>query len=76
GQWNTARIIVQGNRVEHWLNGSRILAYDRSSDAFRQAVALSKFKNTAGFASATSSPILLQAHGDLVHFRNIRIKER
>lgn len=76
GQWNTARIIVQGNRVEHWLNGSRILAYDRSSEAFRQAIALSKFKNTAGFASALSSPILLQAHGDLVHFRNIRIKER
>lgn len=75
GEWNTARIIVKGDHVEHWLNGTKILEYDRNSDAFRQAIVLSKFKNTAGFATAASSSILLQAHGDLIHFRNIKIKE-
>jgi len=75
GEWNTARIIVRGDKVEHWLNGTKILSFDRSSEQFRQAIALSKFKTTEGFAMATTSPILLQAHGDLVHYKDIKIKE-
>ena len=75
GEWNTARIIVRGNHVEHWLNGTKILQYERGSEAFKKAIAESKFKTTEGFAQATSSPILLQAHGDKITFRNIKIKE-
>lgn len=74
-QWNTARIVVKGNNVQHWLNGVKILEYERGSEAFKQAIAQSKFKTTKGFAEATSSPILLQAHGDKVAYRNIKIKE-
>jgi hypothetical protein len=68
-------IKVKGNHVEHWLNGSKVLEYDRDSDQFRQAIAQSKFKTTNGFATATTSSILLQAHGDLIHYKNIKIKE-
>lgn len=75
GVWNTARIVAKGQHVEHWLNGVKILEYERGSDAFKQAIAQSKFKTTKGFAEATSSPVLLQAHGDKVTFRNIKIKE-
>jgi hypothetical protein len=75
GVWNTARIVVKGDHVEHWLNGAKILEYQRGSAAFKQAIAQSKFKTTTGFAEATSSPVLLQAHGDKVSFRNIKIKE-
>jgi hypothetical protein len=75
GEWNNARIIVRGDKVEHWLNGVKILSYDRSSEEFKKAIALSKFKNTKGFAMAATSPILLQAHGDLVHYKDIKIKE-
>jgi hypothetical protein len=75
GEWNNVRIIVRGDKVEHWLNGRKILEYDRSSEAFKQAIALSKFKTTKGFAMTSPSPILLQAHGDLVHYRDIKIKE-
>jgi len=74
-QWNTARIVVKGDNVQHWLNGVKILEFERGSEAFKQAIAQSKFKTTKGFAEATSSPILLQAHGDKVSYRNIKIKE-
>jgi hypothetical protein len=75
GEWNTARIVVKGNHAEHWLNGLKIIAYERDSEAFKEAIAKSKFNTTHGFAEAVSSPILLQAHGDKVAFRNIKIKE-
>jgi hypothetical protein len=75
GVWNTAKIMVKGQHVEHWLNGVKILEYERGSDTFKQAIAQSKFKTTKGFAEATSSPVLLQAHGDQITFRNIKIKE-
>lgn len=75
GAWNTARIVSKGSHVEHWLNGTKILEYERGSEKFKRAIAESKFKDTQGFATATSSPILLQAHGDKVWYRNIKIKE-
>lgn len=75
GEWNTIRIITKGNHVEHWLNGVKVLEYEKGSEAFREAIARSKFNKTAGFAETSPSPILLQAHGDKVSFRNIKIRE-
>jgi hypothetical protein len=73
GGWNTARIVVRGNRVEHWLNGRKILDYDRNSPEFRDAFEHSKFRNISGFPKWTEGHILLQEHGSEVSFRNIRI---
>ena len=75
GEWNTARIVAKNNHVEHWLNGTKILEFTRGNEQFKQAIAASKFKDTKGFAEATSSPILLQAHGDKITYKNIQIKE-
>jgi hypothetical protein len=74
GEWNTARIIVRGNHVEHWLNGEKILEYDRTSPEFKAAFAQSKFKNIADFPTWTDGHILLQEHGSVVYFRNIKIR--
>ncbi|MEO6916059.1 MAG: DUF1080 domain-containing protein [Chitinophagaceae bacterium] len=74
GEWNHVRIISKGNHAEHWLNGKKMLEYERGSEAFKKLVAESKFKNEKGFSEPNSSPILLQEHGDVIHYRNIKIR--
>lgn len=74
GEWNSSRILVSGNHVEHWLNGERVLEYELGSPQLAAAVANSKFRDVAGFGSRRASPILLQDHGSEVWFRSLRLK--
>jgi len=74
GEWNHARIISKGQNVEHWLNGKKIVSYKRGSDAFNALVAVSKYRTEKNFATPARASILLQDHGDVVSFRNIKIK--
>ncbi len=75
GTWNRAMIIVKGNNVQHWLNGQMTLEYERSTPAWRELVATSKFKNSPGFGEVIEGRILLQDHGNKVSFKDIKIKE-
>ncbi len=75
GEWNTARIVVRGTHGEHWLNGVKVLEYDRGTAGFRATVAASKFHVYPGFGEANSGYLLLQDHGFPVSFRNIKILE-
>jgi hypothetical protein len=72
---NQSRIIVQGRRVEHWLNGERVLEYELGSDAVLAGVATSKFKTVKGFGTKIKGRILLTDHKDEASFRNLKIRE-
>jgi hypothetical protein len=75
GEWNTARIVVRGAHGEHWLNGVKVVEYDRFTPEFRKLVAGSKYHVYPGFGEAHSGYLLLQDHGFPVDFRNIKIRE-
>lgn len=74
GEWNHARIVVKGNHAEHWLNGEKILEYDRNTPEFHKLVAESKFHAVSGFGDWPDGHILLQEHGSMVSFRNVKIR--
>ncbi|MDB4657604.1 DUF1080 domain-containing protein [bacterium] len=74
GKWNTSRIVVNGNHVEHWLNGAKVLEYDCGSDAIMTQVPETKFKKYPGFGEKVTGHILLTDHKDPCWFRNVKIR--
>jgi hypothetical protein len=75
GVWHSARIVSKNGHVEHWLDGVKVVEFNRRSDSFRALVAKSKYKKFAGFGEWPKGHILLQDHNDHVSFRNIKIRE-
>jgi 3-keto-disaccharide hydrolase len=74
GEWNQGKIVVNGNHVEHWLNGQRVVAYELWSDEWKSLVAESKFKDMQYYGKSPKGHIALQDHGDRVEYRNMKIK--
>ena len=75
-KWNHGRIVVRKNgKVEHWLNGFKVLQYERGSNIFNALVARSKYADKEGFGLGEKGPISLQDHHDKVSFRSLKIRE-
>ena len=76
GDWNTTRIVANGNHVEHWLNGVKMVEYELGSPDWEAKVKESKFKDWPNYGRAKRGHIAIQGdHEGTLAFRNIRIRE-
>lgn len=76
GVWNRARIVSVGDRIEHWLNGVRVVETTVGTDDWVERVRASKFADgLETFGRRLPTPIALQDHGDLVWFRSLRVRD-
>jgi hypothetical protein len=74
GEFNTARVVFQGNHGEHWLNGVKVLEFDLETPQMDEIIAASKYKEISDFGKKRNGHIVLQDHTDAVWFRNIKIR--
>ena len=74
GEWNQARLRVEGAHVTHWLNGTKLLEYDLWTPEWKALVEASKFKAMPGYGLEKTGHIALQDHGNDVRFRNLKIR--
>ena len=74
GEWNKVRIIINNGETEFWLNGYKVVEFTMFDDNWNNMIANSKFKDWEQFAQTAKGHICLQDHGDVVWYRNIRIK--
>jgi hypothetical protein len=74
GEWNSTKIVVNGHHVEHWLNGNKILDFERWTDAWNELRLAGKWKDYPDWGKAASGPIALQDHGSAFWFRNVKLR--
>ena len=74
GGWNKIRLIKNKGKIEHWLNGVKVVEYEMYTEKWNEMIKASKFKDMVGFGQAVKGKIALQDHGDKVWYRNIKIK--
>ncbi|MFZ4575300.1 MAG: 3-keto-disaccharide hydrolase, partial [Phycisphaerales bacterium] len=74
GEWNTSKLVVNNNKVEHWLNGKKVVEYTIGSDDWKKRIAASKFKDWKEFGQHAKGHVAFQDHGDDVWYKNIKVK--
>jgi hypothetical protein len=75
GEWNEAEIKSKDGKLDLYLNGTNVVSTNLWDDNWKKLVAGSKFKTMPGFGIYKKGKIALQDHGNLVWYRNIKIKK-
>ena len=75
GEYNHAKLIVNGNHVEHWLNGNKVVEYEMGSPAMDELLRKSKFSKNPNYGKSTDGLLMFQHHGQKVWFKNIKVKK-
>ena len=73
GQWNKGRILANGKKIQHWLNGEKVVEITWGTDDWKKRFQKSKYRKNEGFGS-WEGPILLQDHNDPVWYRELKVK--
>ncbi|MEJ7769065.1 MAG: DUF1080 domain-containing protein [Chitinophagaceae bacterium] len=74
GEYNSAKLLVKGNHVEHWLNGNKVVEYEMGSPQMVTLLQESKFSENSKYGQSPNGLIMLQHHGQKVGFKNIRVR--
>lgn len=74
GEWNSVTIISKGAHIEHWQNGEKVVEFERWTPGWFEMLRNSKFVGHPEFGAMHQGHLGLQDHGDVVKFRNIKIK--
>jgi len=74
GEWNQGKIVANGNHIEHWLNGEKVVTYELGSDEWTELVKNSKFKDMAHYGKSSKGHFAIQDHGDRVEYRKLKIR--
>ena len=74
GEWNSGKIVANGNHIEHWLNGEKVVEYEMNSPEWKKIRDASKWKDFPAFATVAKGHVDLQDHGNEVWYKNIMIK--
>ena len=75
GEYNTAKLIVNNNHVEHWINGKRVVEYVIGSDELNELLSKSKFKDNPDYGKPEIGHIMFQHHGQKVWYKNIKVRK-
>jgi Domain of Unknown Function (DUF1080) len=73
-EWNQAKLVQNKGKVEHWLNGVKVVEYDMNAPAWKEMIKGSKFKDMPKFGSMMKGHIALQDHGNKVWYRNMKVR--
>ena len=75
GEWNTTRIIFTPEKVEHWLNGIKVVSFVPWNEDWQAKKNAGKWKDAALYGSFKTGYIGFQDHSSPIWFRNIKIKK-
>ena len=75
GEWNNSKIVFTPDKVEHWLNGKKLLEFEPWSDDWYAKKNSGKWDNAPDYGKYKTGYIALQDHSSPIWFRNIKIKK-